>query len=129
MTAEEHVEAVEAPPLSDTRREKESESSDTNGSAPAERSSKEPQLSGLLDNAFSSKCWSIISWTPKRCRWDPQNPPKFSLALNLLFAFVSFLHILHHSLSTFKVALSQEALSSGKNSGPCYVYFDQELSS
>src|ERR1700709_1881944 len=105
MTAEDHVEAVEAPPLSmpsDTRGEKESESSDANGFTPTEGSSKETQSNGLLNNAFFSKCWVIISWTPKRCRWDPENAPKFSLALNLLFAFVSFLHIFYHALSTFK---------------------------
>ena len=27
----------------------------------------------------------LISYTPKRCRWDPDNPPKFTLALNVLF--------------------------------------------
>jgi predicted MFS family arabinose efflux permease len=31
------------------------------------------------------KCLSILLYTPKRCRWDPENPPKFNLALNLLF--------------------------------------------
>jgi hypothetical protein len=114
MTAEDHVEAVEAPPLSmpsDTPREKESESSDANGSTPAEKSSKETKFSGLQNNAFFSKNWTIISWTPKRCRWDPENPPKFSLALNLLFAFVSSLHIFYHALSTFKVVLYQQATS------------------
>ena len=43
----------------------------------------------MLDNKFLRKCWTIFSWTPKWCRWDPEDPPKFSLALNLLFAFVS----------------------------------------
>lgn len=31
----------------------------------------------------------FLIWMPKRCRYDPDNPPKFNLALNLLFAFVS----------------------------------------
>lgn len=35
--------------------------------------------------------WQKISdflfYTPKRCRYDPDNPPKFSIGLNLLFAF------------------------------------------
>jgi hypothetical protein len=30
-----------------------------------------------------------LSWTPKTCRYDPENPPKFSIWLNLLFSFVS----------------------------------------
>ncbi|KAL8862012.1 MAG: hypothetical protein Q9178_001467 [Gyalolechia marmorata] len=29
----------------------------------------------------------IISYTPKQCRYDPANPPRFSIWLNLLFAF------------------------------------------
>ncbi len=36
-----------------------------------------------------SQVWSFLTWTPKRCRWDPASPPKFSMGLNLLFAFVS----------------------------------------
>ncbi|KAF3767919.1 MFS general substrate transporter [Cryphonectria parasitica EP155] len=31
----------------------------------------------------------ILMWTPPRCRYDPDNPPKFSLALNLLFALTT----------------------------------------
>ena len=29
----------------------------------------------------------IIAYTPKRCRYDPDRPFKFSMSLNLLFAF------------------------------------------
>ncbi|KAK5169464.1 uncharacterized protein LTR77_005440 [Saxophila tyrrhenica] len=28
-----------------------------------------------------------IFWVPPNCRWDPEEPPKFSMALNILFAF------------------------------------------
>ena len=45
--------------------------------------------------SHQSKRWAIIgtiyqglSWTPRTCRYDPENPPKFSLAMNFLFAFV-----------------------------------------
>ena len=31
----------------------------------------------------------FVSWAPKRCRYDANNPPKFTLGLNLLFSFVS----------------------------------------
>jgi hypothetical protein len=44
----------------------------------------------LSEKAFAKKCWSYVTWVPKRCRWDIDNPPKFSLALNLLFGFVGF---------------------------------------
>ncbi|OCK77050.1 MFS general substrate transporter [Lepidopterella palustris CBS 459.81] len=33
------------------------------------------------------RIYNILSWTPLRCRWDPEKPPKFSMALNVLFAF------------------------------------------
>lgn len=33
------------------------------------------------------RLYTVLSYTPKRCRYDPANPPKFSTALNLLFAF------------------------------------------
>ena len=51
----------------------------------------ETRFARLRHNGFLRRCWHIISWTPPRCRWDPKNPPKFSLPLNLLFAFVSYL--------------------------------------
>ncbi|KAL5334166.1 MFS general substrate transporter [Aspergillus crustosus] len=28
-----------------------------------------------------------LLWAPPNCRWDPDNPPKFNILLNLLFAF------------------------------------------
>ncbi|CAO1601754.1 hypothetical protein XANCAGTX0491_005391 [Xanthoria calcicola] len=31
--------------------------------------------------------WALIFYTPKRCRYDPANPPPFTIWLNLLFAF------------------------------------------
>ncbi|MCJ1417288.1 hypothetical protein MMC32_003630 [Xylographa parallela] len=33
--------------------------------------------------------YSIVSYTPKRCRYDPANPPGFSMPLNLLFGFAA----------------------------------------
>ncbi|EKV11371.1 Sucrose/H+ symporter, plant [Penicillium digitatum] len=29
----------------------------------------------------------VVSWTPSRCRWNTENPRKFGLPLNVLFAF------------------------------------------
>lgn len=42
----------------------------------------------IRDNDLARRVWNVVSWTPKRCRWDPEDPPKFSLGLNLLFGFV-----------------------------------------
>ncbi|KAL8719096.1 MAG: hypothetical protein Q9225_003855 [Loekoesia sp. 1 TL-2023] len=33
------------------------------------------------------KISNVLLYTPERCRYDPANPPKFSIGLNLLFAF------------------------------------------
>ena len=35
------------------------------------------------------KLYTIIIWTPPRCRWDPSKPPQFSMAMNVLFAFAA----------------------------------------
>ncbi|XMA11215.1 hypothetical protein WAI453_004006 [Rhynchosporium graminicola] len=43
----------------------------------------------LRDNYVVRKIRRIISWTPKRCRWDPESPPQFSIGLNLLFGFAA----------------------------------------
>ena len=36
---------------------------------------------------FLSRAWTTVTWTPPKCRWDPEKPPQFSLGLNILFAF------------------------------------------
>lgn len=46
------------------------------------------QFSIMIEKGFAKFCW-LIAYTPKRCRYDPESPPKFNMALNLLFAFVS----------------------------------------
>ena len=33
--------------------------------------------------------YRFLSWTPPRCRWDPEKPPQFSMALNVLFGFAA----------------------------------------
>lgn len=52
------------------------------------------------ENSFLRRCWKIISYTPSRCRWNPENPPEFNLGLNLLFAFarLSFSYVLRTHL-------------------------------
>lgn len=63
---------------------------DLNHDSPSTRSADEkPRFSQLRNNEFARRCWEVLTWTPKRCRWDPDDPPKFNMALNLLFGFVS----------------------------------------
>ena len=33
------------------------------------------------------RVYNVITWTPPRCRWDPEKPPQFSMSLNVLFGF------------------------------------------
>jgi hypothetical protein len=42
------------------------------------------------DNVQNSRIRLLVSrftYTPERVRWDPENPPQFSMGLNVLFAF------------------------------------------
>lgn len=41
----------------------------------------------------------IFTWAPPRCRYDPENPFKFNLALNLLFGLVSLNGLRNHTLA------------------------------
>jgi hypothetical protein len=45
------------------------------------------QDSSTESQGFLLRAWSIITWTPPNCRWDPKKPPQFSMGLNILFAF------------------------------------------
>ena len=35
------------------------------------------------------KVYSVLTYTPPNCRWDPKQPPQFSMAMNVLFAFAA----------------------------------------
>ena len=41
------------------------------------------------------KAYNILTYTPKRCRYDPNIPFQFSLSLNLLFAFAACFTVRH----------------------------------
>ena len=42
----------------------------------------------IRENGVSERCWSVISFTPSRCKWDLEYPPRFSMGPNILFSFV-----------------------------------------
>jgi len=91
MTNEKDIDEGTPPPSSANHRDQKNEFGDEAvNSSPSSRSIDEKRRFAIVrDNAFARKCWNFITWTPKRCRWDPEDPPKFSMALNLLFGFVS----------------------------------------
>lgn len=60
---------------------------------------KVKKFGGIRNNGVVRRIWEVVSWTPKRCRYDPKEPPRFSMSLNLLFAFVSCSHIRFDSLT------------------------------
>ena len=35
----------------------------------------------------AQQCLSLLNWMPPWCRWDKEKPPKFSIWMNILFAF------------------------------------------
>ena len=47
------------------------------------------RLAKVKESGVANAIWKVLTWTPKRCRWDIDDPPKFSMGLNLLFGFVS----------------------------------------
>jgi hypothetical protein len=63
---------------------------DANNSASISSTASYTRFDKIRNNGFLRRCWAVVSWTPPGCRWDPEHPPKFSMALNLLFAFVSW---------------------------------------
>ena len=52
-------------------------------------STEKNRFARMKENQFAGKLWDIVTWIPRRCRWDPKSPPEFSMGLNLLFGFVS----------------------------------------
>lgn len=48
---------------------------------------KDSKASKIWRQIRSSWIYGVLSWTPPRCRWDPEKPPQFSMSLNVLFAF------------------------------------------
>lgn len=67
----------------------ESGTESNNALSTASISDQERRVARVRYHEWARKIRTIVSWTPKRCRWDPDLPPKFGLGLNLLFAFVS----------------------------------------
>lgn len=90
----------EKPDLGSTLRSETSTSTPT-PTKPFSRSPISPILPSsspapLSDPVHPSKKWQrirqtrfyrFLSWTPPRCRFDPERPPQFSMALNVLFGF------------------------------------------
>lgn len=65
------------------------QSPNANMGSTSESSERSKKYDRIRENETMKTLWRVVSWTPKRCRWDPENPPRFTLALNLLFGFVS----------------------------------------
>ncbi|KAI4863506.1 MFS general substrate transporter [Hypoxylon rubiginosum] len=38
-------------------------------------------------NHLLNKVTRILNWMPQRCRYDPENPPRFTLSMNIMLAF------------------------------------------
>lgn len=61
--------------------------SDATSSLGDNNNEKSSKASQTWRRIRSSGVYRILSWTPPGCRWDPEKPPKFSMGLNVLFAF------------------------------------------
>jgi hypothetical protein len=70
--------------------EKSSTSSSKDKKASNNNVEEQPSKTQRHDNGTKPTWQRIVNtlyWTPPNCRWDPESPPKFSTALNVLFAF------------------------------------------
>jgi hypothetical protein len=87
-----NIEEVDARTNFDSKVGPEKNSNDherANESSSTRSSNERNRLAKIKDHQYARACWEFVTWTPKRCRWHPESPPKFSLGLNLLFGFVS----------------------------------------
>ncbi|KAI1455616.1 MFS general substrate transporter [Annulohypoxylon moriforme] len=51
-----------------------------------------PDSSAITFKASGGTSWlnsitNVLNWMPQRCRYDPENPPNFTLSMNILLAF------------------------------------------
>ncbi|KAI9751946.1 MAG: hypothetical protein M4579_005829 [Chaenotheca gracillima] len=66
------------------------DSSDGAGAQPSSSPPKgPPETASKPHPSTSSRLFAILSYTPPRCRHDPTQPARFSMALNFLFAFAA----------------------------------------
>ena len=92
MTNDETSDAAESPPksLASESDEREQAIGEVANEPATPKSRIERKCCAQIrKNGFARACWRLVTWTPKRCRWNPDDPPKFSMTLNLIFAFVS----------------------------------------
>lgn len=49
------------------------------------------------------RVWTIVTWTPPNCRWDPNKPPQFSMSSKskLLVVISFYTHYTHHHPRTY----------------------------
>lgn len=45
-------------------------------------------IQSTRDAKSFTKAWTILNWMPKRCRYDAESPPSFTLGMNILLGFV-----------------------------------------
>ncbi|KAL9094777.1 MAG: hypothetical protein Q9165_003048 [Trypethelium subeluteriae] len=73
----------------------------------------------VKERSLPRRIWEVLTWTPPRCRWDPEKPPEFSMPLNILFGFAGaftvanlyynhpILNVLAHDFNVPYVKVSQ----------------------
>ncbi|KAL1610468.1 hypothetical protein SLS60_002136 [Paraconiothyrium brasiliense] len=101
----------------------------------SERSS--PTIASTKERSNWRKIYDILTYTPPRCRWDPERPPQFSMSMNVLFAFaagftVANLYYSHPILNILardfgvkyeKVAQIPTVMQAGYAAGLLFLYY------
>ncbi|KAK8030055.1 hypothetical protein PG993_011346 [Apiospora rasikravindrae] len=67
----------------------EEEEKDAITSQTPDRRTSESSIANIGENGTTKRSiWTLIDlWKPQRCRYDPDNPPQFTLATNILLGF------------------------------------------
>ena len=75
--------------LNHDRLDQHAEKPELHSSAPASITDKSTPREHRTYRRIWNTSLRLLSYTPQRCRYDPSQPPRFSLSLNLLFGFAS----------------------------------------
>ena len=62
------------------------------------------QVKPTSGHGLFHRAGAMVRWKPSTCHFNPENPPRFTLGLNLLFAFVSGLAIIYRRYLRRQVA-------------------------
>lgn len=61
--------------------------SETTLNAPSQDQDVQKQKTGAPPRTKWRRFLDVVNWKPRRTRWNPDKPPVFNMAMNVLFGF------------------------------------------